>query len=195
LLLFYLEGNHPRWGGQTSNLEGDAMRRRVGSTPISFRQILDFLIMKIAELDFPEELWYLPEWDTWARLDQEGVATVGISSLGIALSGELYMCRPKSKGSELEQGRAIAVVELAKSVVSVKSPLTGVVLEVNPLLEDHPELPFKFPYGDGWLAKVQLTRWDQDQQGLRQGRQIEADVRQRMYLYKLLDSPAIPDGN
>lgn len=170
------------------------MRRWVGSTPISFRHIL-FVIMKIAELDFPEDLWYLPEWDTWARLESDGTATVGISSLGIALSGELYMCRPKSSGSELEQGRAIAVVELAKSVVSVKSPLTGVVVEVNPLLEDHPELPFKSPYGDGWLARVRLTRWEVDQQNLRKGSLIEADARQRMYLYKLLDSPAMSDGN
>lgn len=36
--VFNLEGNHPRWGGQTSNLDGGAMRCRVGSTPISFRQ-------------------------------------------------------------------------------------------------------------------------------------------------------------
>ena len=31
------EGNHPRWGGWASNPVGGAMRRRVGSTPASFR--------------------------------------------------------------------------------------------------------------------------------------------------------------
>lgn len=151
--------------------------------------------MKIAELEFPSELWYLPEWDTWARLEGADIATVGISSLGVALSGELYMCRSKSVGTEIQQGRAIAVAELAKSVVSVKSPVTGVVIDINHALEDHPDLPFKDPYGKGWIARVQLSAWAQDQDLLKKGPLIEADARHRMYLYKLLDSPAVPDAH
>lgn len=33
-----MEGNRPWWGGWASNPVGGAMRRRVGSTPASFRQ-------------------------------------------------------------------------------------------------------------------------------------------------------------
>lgn len=134
---------------------------------------------------FPDELWYLPEWDTWARLESNGEVTVGISSLGVALSGEMYMCRPKSVGSEIEQARSIAVVELAKSVVSVKCPIHGVVVAVNDLLEDKPELPWKDPYGQGWLARLRPTNWDADQSVLRRGEAIREDAEKRMYLFKV----------
>lgn len=141
--------------------------------------------MKIRGYDFPDELWYLPEWDTWARLDADGCVTVGITSIGVHLSGEMYMCRPKSVGIDLEQGRSVAVAELAKSVVSVKSPVHGVVVQVNPLLEDKPDLPFRDPYGEGWLARVKPTKWDDDCKVLKRGEAIRSDVEQRMYLYKV----------
>jgi glycine cleavage system H protein len=114
----------------------------------------------------PADLHYLIEHQVWARLDADGLATVGITRLGVQLAGELYMCRPRNVGSEVEQGRSIAVVELAKSIVSVKSPLTGTVVAVNPVLEAHPERVFEDPYGAGWLARVAPADFAADAQQL-----------------------------
>jgi glycine cleavage system H protein len=119
--------------------------------------------------EFPADLHYLVEHQTWARLHADGTATVGITTLGIQLAGEIYMCRPKSVGSEVEQGRSIAVVELSKSIVSVKSPVRGVVVEVNPLLEEQPELVHRAPYGEGWLARVRLSDLEADLAALLHG--------------------------
>jgi len=121
------------------------------------------------DLQFPPDLLYLVEHDVWARLHGDGTATVGITALGIKLSGEIYMCRPKSVGSKIEQGRAVAVVELAKAIVSVKCAVTGTVIAVNPLLEDTPELVHQMPYGDGWLARLALENLDADLPQLVQG--------------------------
>lgn len=142
--------------------------------------------MNIANIHWPDTLWYLPEWDTWAQLHDDGTATVGITQLGIELSREFYMCRPKPLGTVVEQGRSIAVAELAKSVVSVKTPVSGEVIALNTALEDQPNLPFQDPYGQGWLARIRLSRWAEDVAALKQGPAIESDVRQRMVLYRLL---------
>ena len=40
-------------------------------------------------------------------------------------------------------------------------PITGKVIEVNPSLEDKPELVNEDPYGEGWIIKVHIT--DQSQ--------------------------------
>jgi len=125
--------------------------------------------MKDQDLAFPADLLYLVEHDVWARLHGDGTATVGITALGIKLSGEIYMCRVKPVGSEIEQGRAVAVVELAKAIVSVKSAVAGTVLAVNPLLEETPELVHRDPYGDGWLARLALRDIDADLKRLVQG--------------------------
>ncbi len=118
--------------------------------------------MIVRGLGFPDGLHYLVEHQVWARLDAGGLATVGITALGIHLSGEIYMCRPKQVGTAVEQGRSIAVVELAKSIVSVKSPVHGTVVAVNALLAQQPELVHSDPYGQGWLAQVRLQGFEAD---------------------------------
>ncbi|MPN39871.1 Glycine cleavage system H protein [bioreactor metagenome] len=35
-------------------------------------------------------------------------------------------------------------------------PITGEVLEVNPKLDDQPELVNKDPYGEGWIIKISI---------------------------------------
>lgn len=117
----------------------------------------------------PADLHYLIDHQVWARRDNDGLFTVGITRLGVQLAGDIYMCRPKAVGSELEQGRSIAVVELAKSIVSVKSPLRGRVVAVNPELEAHPEVVFKDPYGAGWLARVEAGDFAADAPALLTG--------------------------
>jgi glycine cleavage system H protein len=135
-------------------------------------------------LVFPDGLHYLVEHQTWARVHDDGTATVGITSLGIRLSGEIYMCRPKSVGSLLEQGKSVAVVELAKSIVSVKSPVTGTVVEVNPALAEKPELVHQDPYGAGWLARVALTQFDTDRAALVTGDAVAAAMAHHAWLHR-----------
>lgn len=125
--------------------------------------------MDVGGFDFPDALFYLPLEQVWARVEPDGTATVGITALGIHLAGEIYMCRPKSTGFVVEQGRSVAVVELAKSIVSVKSPVTGDVVEVNAQLAQRPELVHTDPYGEGWLARLKLTRWSEDRAALVHG--------------------------
>jgi len=118
--------------------------------------------MKIAGVEFPDGLLYLVEHDVWARLGDDTCATVGITALGAELSGEVYMCRAKPPGARIAQGGAVAVVELAKAIVSVRSPVSGTVVEVNPLLAQRPELVYADPYGDGWIVRLRLDDLEAD---------------------------------
>jgi glycine cleavage system H protein len=43
-----------------------------------------------------------------------------------------------------------------KTVSDLFMPVTGKVLEVNPLLESNPEKVNSDPYGDGWMIKVEV---------------------------------------
>ena len=125
--------------------------------------------MSLNGLVFPPELYYLIEHQVWARLDDDGCATIGITALGIRHSGEIYMCRPKRIGTALAQGESMAVVELSKSVVAVKSPVSGTIVAVNERLEDAPELVHRDPYGAGWIARLRLTDFAADRVALLHG--------------------------
>lgn len=115
-----------------------------------------------SQLLVPDDLHYLIQHQVWARVDGEGMATVGITELGIQLSGEIFMCRPKRVGLEIAQGGTVAVVELSKAIVAVKSPVTGLVVEGNPALKSRPQLVHQDPYGTGWIARLQLKDFAAD---------------------------------
>lgn len=133
--------------------------------------------------DVPPDLHVLVEHQVWARVAAGGdEAVVGITALGIQLAGEIYMCRPKQPGTVVAQGQSIAVVELAKSIVSVKSPVSGTILAANPALAQRPELVHRDPYGDGWLARVALAAWPQDVQALLQGEALAEAMRRHAWL-------------
>lgn len=138
--------------------------------------------MNVLGLDFPDALHYHVAHQVWARPDDDGLFTVGITALGIRLSGEIYMCRPKSVGQVVEQGRSVAVVELAKAIVSVKSPLSGEVVEVNAALAAQPELVHTDPYGRGWLVRLKPAAWDAERAALVHGDAVPAAMAHHAWL-------------
>ena len=138
--------------------------------------------MNVLDLSFPDDLHYLVEHQVWARLDGDGLATVGITSLGIRLAGEIYMCRPKMVGTQVDQGRSVGVVELAKSIVSVKSAVTGTVVAVNPQLAAKPELVHLDPYGEGWLAQLQMSDFEADRAALVHGEAVRPAMQHHAWL-------------
>lgn len=146
--------------------------------------------MKIRGFEFPDHLHYWLERDMWCELLAPDRARVGVSSFGVHLSGHFFMCRPKPVGTLIEQGQTLAIAELNKTVVTIKSPVSGTVALVNPLLADTPEIIEKDPYGAGWLAELQLTRWEGDQAPLCSGSALEAAMGARMALENLDDGDA-----
>ena len=145
--------------------------------------------MLIVGCGFPDDLWYQVEHQVWARPEADGSVRVGITSLGIKLAGELYMCRPKSVGVAVEPGRAIAIVELAKTIASVKSPLRGRIVEVNPRLATEPALVGRDAYGEGWLARVEPADWPADAAALLHGDAVGPAMAAHARLYRLEQSP------
>lgn len=141
--------------------------------------------MIVAGFDFPDDRWVHVEHQVWARVEADGSATVGITALGIHLAGgEVYMCRPKAVGSVVAQGQGVAVVELAKSIVSVKSPVTGTVAATNPRLAAEPELVHRDPYGAGWIARVQPADLNSDRAQLVRGEAGRAALEHHAWLYR-----------
>lgn len=138
----------------------------------------------------PADLHYLVEHQVWARLHEDGTATVGITQLGIRLSGEVYMCRAKRVGTALAQGDTVAVVELSKAIVAVKSPVSGTIVEINEALDEQPEWVHRDPYGAGWIARLQLNDFAADQANLLQGDAAASAMAHHAWLHRLELVPA-----
>jgi glycine cleavage system H protein len=58
------------------------------------------------------------------------------------------------------------VIETIKVNISLASPLSGVICQVNPLMESAPETINLDPYGDGWLVEMEPSDWQAERLSL-----------------------------
>jgi glycine cleavage system H lipoate-binding protein len=93
---------------------------------------------------------------TWARLEQDGLVTVGIDDFAHKLVGPAAVDLP-AIGSRVAQGEpALALRDEGRSV-DMLSPVDGTVLAVNPALAQG-AAALDDPYGAGWLFKVKPAK-------------------------------------
>ncbi len=104
----------------------------------------------------PADLRYLKTHE-WARLEDDGTITVGISDHAQQALGDLVFVEVPEEGRQLTAGESCAVVESVKAASDVYSPLNGEVVAGNAELGGQPELINQDPYGAGWIMRVRPT--------------------------------------
>lgn len=90
-------------------------------------------------------------------MDEEGVATIGITQVAQRTLGEVVYCRLPREGDRCRTMDTLVTLEALKRVGEVKSPLFGEVIEVNPRLKDEPGLVTHAPLTDGWLVRLSFS--------------------------------------
>lgn len=103
----------------------------------------------------PQNLKY-HESHTWLKLEDGGIAVVGVTHHAQEELGDVVYVQPPAAGAHVEQGKACGVIESVKTVADVHAPVSGDVLEVNPALADAPEAVNSDPYGS-WLFRIKLS--------------------------------------
>ncbi len=101
----------------------------------------------------------------WAKAEGSRVR-IGVSDYLQQRSGDVAFAEVKPLGTEVLVGGELAVVETIKVDVSLASPLTGRVAEINSAMKDAPEVINQDPYGAGWLAMIEPAHWHVDMQRL-----------------------------
>ncbi len=100
----------------------------------------------------PDTLKYTEEHE-WI-VEQRGLYIIGITEYAVEELGEITFVELPELGKRLERGEDAAVIESVKAAGDVYAPITGVVAEVNDVLEMEPDLINRDPYGKGWILKL-----------------------------------------
>jgi glycine cleavage system H protein len=104
--------------------------------------------------EIPGDLKFLKSHE-WARMEDNGRVTIGISEHAQGLLGDLVYVELPSVGDTVKQGTACAVVESVKAASDVYSPVSGTVVAVNDALGDKPETINEDAYGEGWILAIE----------------------------------------
>ncbi len=104
-------------------------------------------------MDAPEELRYSDD-DLW--VESEGaLRRVGVTDYAQDQLGEVVYLDLPEPGAPIATGEAFGVIESAKAVIDLISPLSGAVRERNEAALAQPTLVNEQPYDNGWLISVE----------------------------------------
>jgi glycine cleavage system H protein len=102
----------------------------------------------------PSNVSYTKEHE-WVSIDSS-ICTMGITDYAQAALGDIVYVQLPKVGDQVTAGQVCGEVESTKSVSDIYAPVTGVVVEINQSLSDSPETINSDPYGQGWLAKIEV---------------------------------------
>ncbi|SEM33458.1 glycine cleavage system H protein [Luteibacter sp. UNCMF331Sha3.1] len=106
--------------------------------------------------DIPGDLKFAKSHE-WARVEEDGTVTVGISDHAQSSLGDLVYVELPEVGATPKQGDGVAVVESVKAASDIYTPVSGEVIEVNTALSDKPETINEDAFGRGWIFKLKIS--------------------------------------
>jgi glycine cleavage system H protein len=94
----------------------------------------------------------------WIELSPDNkTGTIGISTYAANALGDVVFVELPTTSLEVSAGDTIGSVESVKSASDIMTPVAGVIVEANSVLEDKPATINKSPEGDGWIAKIEVA--------------------------------------
>ena len=131
---------------------------------------------QVENVYLPDDRFYDPQEHLWAKVEADGRVRVGIDELGRWAAGTIAFVDLHAPGKRLSRkGSTFGTLEADKFVGALRTPIRGVVTEINQKVLEHPTLVNRDPYGEGWFVIIAPTHGDEDLQLLVSGE--EAIVR------------------
>jgi glycine cleavage system H protein len=106
-------------------------------------------------MNVPVNLWYSKDHE-WLRVEGE-FGYVGITDFAQGELGDIVFIEIETLGETLEKEEVFGTIEAVKTVSDMFMPVSGEIMEINPALDDSPEIVNKDPYGKGWMVKIRIS--------------------------------------
>jgi glycine cleavage system H protein len=98
----------------------------------------------------------------WAKPEGPNIR-IGLSDFLQQRSGDIAFAEVKPEGTMLTIGDEVAVIETIKVNISLSTPASGKIVQVNPDMETAPEVINLDPFEKGWVAVIEASDWGADQ--------------------------------
>ena len=106
-------------------------------------------------MNVPENLLYTKDHE-WLRVEGN-TGYIGVTDFAQGELGDVVFIEIETIGETLKKEEVFGTIEAVKTVSDMFMPVGGEILELNPALEETPEVVNKDPYGKGWMVKIRLT--------------------------------------
>ncbi len=150
--------------------------------------------MIIGNCNFADDVLYDTASNTWVRFEEDGAATVGVNAILAWLGGPITSISFKPIGTVVERGKALGAIESPRHFDTVRSPITGKILEVNEALAGNPRLLNRDPYGRGWFARLEPLKRQQEMAAVKPPALVRGDLQAGISELKIRCFAEFPDN-
>jgi len=105
----------------------------------------------------PQELRYTKDHEWVLPTANPVVVRMGITDYAQSALGDIVYIQLPKVGENLTADKVCGEVESTKSVSEIYAPLSGKVVAVNDALATSPEIINSDPYGNGWIAEIEIS--------------------------------------
>ena len=104
----------------------------------------------------PDSLKYTKEHE-WVSESSPTLISMGITDFAQGALGDIVYVQLPKVGDVVLADKVCGEVESTKSVSEIFSPVSVTIVAVNDGLNQAPELVNSDPYGQGWLAEIEVS--------------------------------------
>jgi glycine cleavage system H protein len=97
---------------------------------------------------------FLSPWHVWVQLESSGSLRVGVDRLILNLLGGLDCVYVLPEGSEVHERGPLTMLRSGHRALRIRSPVDGVISEVNERARRSPDRVTSDPYESGWLYRI-----------------------------------------
>jgi glycine cleavage system H protein len=106
-------------------------------------------------MNVPANLLYTKDHE-WLRVEGD-FGYIGVTDFAQGELGDVVFVEIETVGETLAKEEVFGTIEAVKTVSDMFMPVSGEILELNPALEETPDVVNKDPYGKGWMVKIKIT--------------------------------------
>lgn len=103
--------------------------------------------------EFRPELYYDVQYQIWARREEDGTITIGMTDISQTTAGKILHVRVRKPGTLRPAGKPVATIESGKWAGPVPNIFDCVIEEANHTVLEDPNLLNIEPY-EAWIARV-----------------------------------------
>ena len=96
----------------------------------------------------------------WVEVSGQ-IATIGISNHAAEELGDITFVELPECDDEIAAKDSLAVIESVKAASDIYAPVSGVIVKINEILEESPELVNESAEKDGWICEIKMSNEDE----------------------------------
>lgn len=102
---------------------------------------------------------YFDKTHTWVFMERDGNVRVGIDDFLPRVTGSVTKVILKEPGEKVRKGEKIFSLMHEGKQISVGSPVSGIIRELNPELDSDTGIINRSPFGEGWVYVIEPENW------------------------------------